>query len=183
MTAVPPKISVCAVEAEKLGQLRAGEKEGDAALEAGHHAFGNKIYNDSCFDEPRDERDQRNEQRGPCGECAKAGGIATRDLAKGRAGEHRDRGRNCDDCVPRTAKQPKNESTKQTRVKPSLGRQIGQGRIAQTSWQKICGERNARENIAAQPASLIGAKPVKRGQQTAEGRSVHRVNFGASLTG
>src|SRR5207302_3353489 len=157
MAAVPPKISVCAVEAEKLGQLRAGEKESDAALEAGHHAFGNKIYNDSCFDEPRDERDQRNEQRGPCGECAKACGIATRDLAKRRAGEQRDRGRNCDDCVPRTAKQPKDESTKQTRVKAGLGRQIGQGRISQTGGKKIRGERNASEKIAAQPASIIGA--------------------------
>jgi hypothetical protein len=52
MAAVLPKISMRAVKAEKLGQLRAGQKEGDAAFEARHHAFGNEIYNDACFDEP-----------------------------------------------------------------------------------------------------------------------------------
>src|SRR5215468_337980 len=114
MAAVLPKISMCAVKAEELGQLCAGEKESDAALEAGHHAFGNEIYNDTCFDEPCDERDQRDKQSGSRSKRAEARCIATRDLAKRRAGEQRDRGRNCDDCVPRTTKQPKNESTEQT---------------------------------------------------------------------
>ena len=49
VAAVLPKISVCAVKTEELGQLRAGKKESDAALEAGHHAFGNEIYNDACL--------------------------------------------------------------------------------------------------------------------------------------
>jgi hypothetical protein len=66
--------------------LRAGEKESDTALETRHYAFGNEIYNDACFDEPRDERDQRDEQRGSRSQRAEARCIATRDLAKRRAG-------------------------------------------------------------------------------------------------
>src|SRR5262245_25110436 len=111
MDAVLPKISMCAVKAEELGELRASEKEGDAALEACHHTFGNKIYNDARFHEPRNDRDQRDKQSGSCSESAEARCIATRDLAKRRAGEQRDRGGNCDDCVPRATKQPKDEST------------------------------------------------------------------------
>src|SRR4029453_13029820 len=95
MAAVLPKISMCAVKAEDLGQLRGGEKKGDATLEAGHYAFGNEIYNDSCFDEPRDERDKRDEQRGSRSERAKACCIATCDLAKRRAGAKRDSRRHC----------------------------------------------------------------------------------------
>src|SRR5436190_2575656 len=112
VAAVLPKISVCAVKAEELGQLRAGKKESDAALEAGHHAFGHEIYNDACLHEPRDESNECDKQRGSCSECAEACCIATRDLAKRRADEQRDRRRNCDDCVPRTTEQPENESTK-----------------------------------------------------------------------
>ena len=55
IAAALPKISMRAVKAEKLGQLRAGHKEGDAAFEADHDAFGNEVYNHACFDEPGDE--------------------------------------------------------------------------------------------------------------------------------
>src|SRR5215813_8221807 len=149
VSAVLPKISMCAMEPEQLRQLCAGKKKRDAALEAGHHAFGNEIYNDTCFDEPGYERDERDKQRGSRSECAEARSISTRDLAKRCACKQRDRGRDGDDCVPRTAKKPKNESTKQTCVKPGLGWQIGQGCISQTGGKKICGKRDASENVAA----------------------------------
>ena len=141
------------MKAEELGQLRAGEKKGDSAFEAGHHAFGNEIYNDACFDEPGDERDECNEQSGSRSECAKACGIATCDFAKGCTNEQRDRRSDSDNCVPRTTKQPEDESTEQTRVKSGLGRQIGQRCVSQTGGKQICGERNAGENIRPQPAS------------------------------
>jgi hypothetical protein len=183
MAAVLPKISMSAVKAKELGQLRAGEKEGDAALEARHHAFGNKIYNDSCLDEPRDERDQRDKQSGSRSERAETRGIATRYLPKRRAGEQRDRGRNCDDCVPRTTKQPKNESTKQTRVKPGFWRQIGEGRIAQTRGEEVCGERNAGKNIAAQPALVVGAQPAESWNHPGKGWRIHRGQSPTLLNG
>jgi hypothetical protein len=72
---------MCAVKTEKLRQLRAGEKESNAAFEAGHYTFGNEIYNDACFHQPRDERDQRDKQSGSRSECAKAACIATGDLS------------------------------------------------------------------------------------------------------
>src|SRR5215203_1151340 len=124
MAAVLPKISVRAMQAEKLGQLRAGQKEGDAAFEAGHHAFGNEIYNDACFNEPGDERDECNKQSGSGSECAKSCGITACDFAKGGTNEQRDRRSDSDNCVPRTTKQPEDESTEQTGVKSSLRRQI-----------------------------------------------------------
>ena len=87
VAAVLPKISMCAVKAEELGQLRAGEKEGNAALESRHHAFGNEIYNDACFDEPCDKRDERDKQSGSRSQRAEACGIPTGNLAKRRTGE------------------------------------------------------------------------------------------------
>src|SRR6476469_3135553 len=104
MAAVLPKISMRAMKAEKLRQLRAGEKEGDSTFEAGHHAFGNEIYNDACFNEPGDERDECDQQSGSRSERAKSCGIATCDLAKGCTDEQRDRGSDSYNCVPRTTK-------------------------------------------------------------------------------
>jgi hypothetical protein len=52
-----------------------------------HHAFGNEIYNDACFNQPRDKRDERNKQSGSRSERAEACGIPTRDLDKRRTGE------------------------------------------------------------------------------------------------
>src|SRR6476620_7117187 len=96
MAAVLPEISMRAVKAEKLWELRAGQKEGDAAFETGHHAFGNEIYNDACFDEPGEERDECNKQSGSRSECAKARCITARDFANGRTNEQRDRRRDSD---------------------------------------------------------------------------------------
>src|SRR5512132_1774799 len=166
MAAVLPKISMCAVKAEELGQLRAGQKEGDSAFEARHHAFGNKVYDYACFDEPRDESDECDQQGCTRGECAKASCITTCDLAKRRTNEQRDRRSDSDNCVPRTTKQPEDESTEQTRVKSSLGRQIGQRCVSQTGGKQICGERNAGENIRPQPASLVGTQPTERRNQS-----------------
>ena len=39
-----PEITVRAVDAKQLRQLRAGEKQRHAALEADHHAFGDEVY-------------------------------------------------------------------------------------------------------------------------------------------
>ena len=105
------------------------------------------------------KRDQRDKQSGSRRECAKARCIAARDLAKRRANEQRDRGSDRDDCVPRTTKQPEDESTKQARVKSSLGRQIGQRGVAQTGGQQVCGECDTGGNIAAKPASVVMAQP------------------------
>src|SRR5215468_10161178 len=91
VAAVLPKISMCPMEPEELRQLCASQKKSDAAFEACHHAFGNEIYNDTCFHEPGDERDERYKQCGSRSECAEARGISTRDLAKRCAREQRDR--------------------------------------------------------------------------------------------
>ena len=170
------------MKAEKLGQLRAGQKEGDSAFEAGHHAFGNEVYNDACFDEPGEERDECNKQSGSGSECAKARRITTRDLAKGRTNEQRYRRSDSDNSVPRTTKQPEDESTEQTRVKSSLGRQIGQRRVSQTGGKQICGERNSGENIRPQPASLVGTQPTESRNQSSERWCIHGGNCRRSGT-
>ena len=50
MSAVLPEISVRAMNAEQLGQLRADQEQRDAALEAGHHAFGNEVHDRAGLD-------------------------------------------------------------------------------------------------------------------------------------
>ena len=63
MSAVLPEIAVRAMNAEQLGQLRADQEQRDAALEADHHAFGNEVHDRAGLDHPRDERNERDEQR------------------------------------------------------------------------------------------------------------------------
>ena len=56
--------------------------------------------------------------------------------------------------MPRTAKQPKDESTEQARVKSSFWRQIGKRCVCQSGGQQICGESNTGGNIHAQPVRV-----------------------------
>ena len=52
---------MCAFKTEKLGQLRASEEKSYATFETGHHTFGDEVHNHTRFDQPCDERDQRDE--------------------------------------------------------------------------------------------------------------------------
>ena len=62
VAAVLPEIAVRAVDAEQLGQLRAGEEQRHAALESDHHAFGDEVDDRARLDQPGDEGDERHEQ-------------------------------------------------------------------------------------------------------------------------
>ena len=59
--AVVPEAAMCAFKAEKLGQLRASKKESYAALKTGHHTFRDEVHDHPRFNQPCDERDQRDE--------------------------------------------------------------------------------------------------------------------------
>src|SRR5205823_14946438 len=61
MAAVLPEIAVCTVDAEQLGQLRAGEEKRHATLEPGHHALGDEVYDRGSLDQPGDEGDEPHE--------------------------------------------------------------------------------------------------------------------------
>jgi len=56
-------------------------------------------------------------------------------------------GRNGDDRVPRTAKEPEDESTKQTRIKSGFGRQVGERCVTQTAGSRYAASVNASENM------------------------------------
>src|SRR6266568_2085138 len=133
------------------------KKKPYAALESGHDALRNEIHHDSGLREPRNEGDERDEQRCAGRERAKAHRITARHFAERRADDQRDGGSNRNRSVPRTAKGPEDQATKQASVKTSFRRQIGKRRVAQSRGKQICGKRNAGENIASEPTSIITA--------------------------
>jgi MFS superfamily sulfate permease-like transporter len=55
--------------------LRAGQKQGDAALEAHHDAFGNESHDGASPDDPGDEADRRHEQGGRRGQSSESSGV------------------------------------------------------------------------------------------------------------
>ena len=154
---VSPKAPMCAMKTEQLRQLCAGKEKRYAALESGHDALRNEIHHDSGLREPRNEGDERDEQRCAGREHAKTHRITARHFAERRADDQRDGGSNRNRSVPRTAKGPEDQATRQASVKTSFRRQIGKRRVAQSRGKQICGKRNAGENIASEPTSIITA--------------------------
>jgi hypothetical protein len=73
--------------------------------------------------------------------------------------------------VTRTAKQPEDQSAEKTRIQASLGRQIGQGGIAEARRQQIRGERDTRDQVTSEPASVVRAKPAQGREPTRDADS------------
>src|SRR6266516_3006754 len=121
-TRVSPKASMRAVQTEKLRQLRAGEKKRDTAFESGHDALRNEMDHHSGLREPRNEGDERDEQRRAGRERAKAHRIAAVNLAKRRTDDQRDGGCNGNGGVARTAKDPEDKAAEQTSIKACFWR-------------------------------------------------------------
>ena len=147
---------------EELRQLRAGEKERHAALEADHDALGDEVDDRPGPDEPGEERDQRDEERRAGGERAEPGGIATGDLAERGTDEKRNGRGDRDGRVARTAEQPENQSAEETGVETRLRGEVGKGRIAEAGRHHVGRERDAGDEVAAQPGAVVGSEPAKR---------------------
>ena len=156
VAAVLPEIAVGAVDAEQLGQLRAGEEQRHAALEADHHALGDEVDDRARLGQPRDERDERHQQGRARRQRAEPGRVAAGDLAQRRADEQGNGGRDRDGGVPRTAEQPEDQPAKQARVESRLGRQVGQRGVAQPGRQEIGRQRDAGDDVTPQPGLVVG---------------------------
>src|SRR5215472_16725088 len=115
------------------------------------------MHQHSGFREPRNEGDQGDQQRRSGCERAEARDIAATNLAKRRPDDQSNGGGNRDGSVTRTAKDPEDKSCKETGVKTYFRWQVRKGRIAQRRGEQIRGERDAGENIAAQPTRIITA--------------------------
>ena len=81
VAAVLPEIAVRAVDAEQLGQLRAGEEKRHAALEPDHHAFGDEVDDRAGLGQPGDEGDERHEQGRARRQRAEPARVAARNFA------------------------------------------------------------------------------------------------------
>ena len=155
VTAVLPEVAMGAVDAEKLGQLGAREKQRHAALEPDHHALGDEVHDRAGLDEPRDERDERHEQGGAGGQRLNRVVSPPAMLAQRRADEEGDGGGDRDGGVARTAEQPENQPAEQARVESRLRRQVGQRGVAQSGRQEVGRERDAGDDIPAQPRPVV----------------------------
>jgi hypothetical protein len=97
-------------KAEELGNLRAGEHEGNAALESEEDRLGDEVHDGAGLDRPRDDCHRADEQRQAHRQGGKAPGIAAGQVPDRGADQERDgRGRG-DGSVPRTAECPEHEA-------------------------------------------------------------------------
>src|SRR6185369_17448892 len=87
MSAAAPETSFSAFEAEQLRQLSAGEVERDPGLEANQNSFRNEIDDGPGPDQPGDEGDCRNQQRGASRQRSEASRIACGTRTERRADE------------------------------------------------------------------------------------------------
>ena len=106
----------------------------------------------------------------PAASALKRRRVAAGNLAQRRADEQRNGGGDRDGRVPRTAEQPEDQPAKQAGVESRLGRQIGQRGVAQAGGQQIGRERDAGDDVAAQPCLVVGAQPAE-GRQPSGKRS------------
>ena len=105
----------------------------------------------------------RHEQGRARRQRAEAGRVAAGDLAQRRADQQRDGGGDRDGRVPRAAEQPEDQPGEQARVQPRLRRQVGQRRVADARRQQVRRQRDAGDEVAAQPAALVRPQPRQRG--------------------
>jgi hypothetical protein len=159
VAAVLPEAPVGAGEPEELRQLRAGEEQRHAALEADHHALGDEVHDRARLDEPRDERDERDQERRPRRERTEPRRVPTRDLAERRADQDGDGGRDRDDRVPRAAEEPEHQPAEQAGVQSGFRRKPGERGVAEPGRQEIRGERDACGHVVPEPAALVRAQP------------------------
>ena len=137
-----PEVAVAAGEAEQLRQLRARQKQRDTALEADEHGFREEVDDGAGAERVGREGQSGDEQGGAGGERGVACGIAAGDRPERGADEQRDRRRDGDGGLARTAEQPEHEPAEQARVEPRLRRQAGERRVAEAGRQQVRGERD-----------------------------------------
>ena len=118
------------MKSEKLGQLRAGKEERNATFESRHDTFRDEMHQDSCFHEPCNEGDERDQQRRAGREGTETRRITAGNLAKRRADNESDCGSNRNDSVARTAKNPEDQPAEKTGIKACFRRQICERCIA-----------------------------------------------------
>ncbi len=161
--ALPEIATVAAAESEQLRQLRAGQKQRHAALEADQHGFREEIDDGAGTDRVGHKRDRGDEQRRGGGERRVACRIAAGNLGERGADEQRDRRRDGDGRLARAAEQPERQPAKQARVKPRFRRQPGERRVAEAGRQQVRGQRDPRGHVWPQPRPFVPRQPGPRG--------------------
>ena len=151
-----PEVAVAALEAQELGELRAGEVQGHPGLEAGHDRLGNEAHEAPRAQQPGREAERGDEERGGRREHRVAPRVATGEVPEGRADEQRDRGGHGDGRVPRAAEEPEDEPREETGVQARLGREAGERGVAEAGGQQVGGEHEARDEVPAQPLPPVG---------------------------
>ena len=176
VAAVLPEIPVRAVNSEELWQLRRREEqERHTALESHHHAFVIEVDDRPALHQPRDHRDDRDQQRRARRQRPKPARIPTCNLPQRRAHQQRDCRRHRDDGVPRTAKQPEHQPGKKHAYNPASG-----GKFASdASPNPAAGRRYAASVIPAttspQPRADTPAATASQAMPKAESCTYARV--------
>ena len=163
--AIPEVAAVAAGEAEQLRQLRARQKQRDAALEADEHGFREEVDDGAGADGIGRKGQNGDEQRCAGGKRGMACGVAAVNRPERGADDQRDRRRDGDGGLARTAEQPEHEPAEQARVKTRLGRQAGERRIAEPGRQQVRGKRDPGHDVRPKPRPVVVRQPGAGGDR------------------
>ena len=155
-----PEIAVPALDSAEFRQLRAGQIERDSALEAGEHRLRDEVHDRSGAEQARDQRECGHHHRGGGGHGCVARRIAPGDGAEGGSHQQRDRRGDGDGGLPRAGDKPEDEAGEQAGIEPRRRRQAGERGVANAGGHQVGRQRDAGDDIAAQPAGLIAAQPA-----------------------
>ena len=156
-----------ALDAEQLRQLRHGDRQRSAGLEAEQDRFADEVDERTQLEQPRqythgryDARRQRRNRRPACR-------IAVCHARDGDPDEHRDRRGRSDRELARRAEQRIEQAADQIAVDAVLRRQPGERCVGERHRNTVGGERHAGNRVVRQPLRTVGAQPLGRGKYRA----------------
>ena len=155
MGAVLPEIPLHPREPTEFGQLRAGEKQRETALEANHDSIGNEAHDGTRFRQPGSKRNHRDQQSRAGRQRAKAGNVTVRQSAERRTDQQRDGGGDRHGGVFRIAEKPERQPREQAGIQTGLGRQSSERSVADGLRHEVRCERHSGNQIAAKPPAII----------------------------
>ena len=153
-----------ALDPEQLGQLRHGDRQRRAGLEAEQDGFADEVDEGTQSQQPCQHAHGRHDQRGQRRDVGPACRIALRHARDRDADEHRDRRGGADRELARGAEQRVEQAADQVAVDAVLRRQPGERRVGERHRNAVGGEGHAGDGVVRQPLRPIRRRATAPGE-------------------
>ena len=151
-------------DAEELRQLRRGDEQGGAGLEAGQNDAADEIHHETDADHAPDDADGA-DQRGRRGRQQRvARDVAVRQREQARGDQERGRRRRTDRDLFRGAEDRVGDPADEVTVQPAHRRETGERRVRDAFGDREGGERQPCDHVAAQQLAAVRRQPAQAGQ-------------------